>query len=97
MNNRNEVKIVVLADWGYLRVKAGVYDPLDSAFKTMIDMGDKIDGIYIGGDIAYDLDSYQGLYYEDFITMLSQVGSRWPVILNTGNHEHLTVEDEVIL
>ena len=97
MNNRDEIKLVVLADWGYLIVKAGVYNPLDAAFKTMLDMGDKIDGIYIGGDIAYDLDSYEGLYYEDFIIMLSQVGSRWPVILNTGNHEHLTIEDEIIL
>ena len=29
--------------------------------------------------------------------MLSQVGCKWPVILNTGNHEHLTPEDEEIL
>jgi hypothetical protein len=29
----------------------------------MLDIGYKIDGIYIGGDIAYDLDSYEGLYY----------------------------------
>lgn len=28
--------------------------------------------------------------------MLSQVASRWPLILNTGNHEHLTVEAEMI-
>lgn len=28
--------------------------------------------------------------------MLSQVASRWPLILNTGNHEHLTPEAEMI-
>lgn len=97
MSNRDEVKLVVLADWGYLILKRGVYDPLDAAFQTMLNMNDKIDGIYIGGDIAYDLDSYEGAYYEDFIIMLSQVGSRWPVIMNTGNHEHLSPEDEEIL
>ncbi len=63
LSNSTEVKLVVLADWGFLRVKAGIYDPLDSAFKLMLDMDEKIDGIYIGGDIAYDLDSYEGLYY----------------------------------
>lgn len=97
LRNDTQVKMVVLADWGFLRVKAGVFDPLDSAFKSMIDYGQNIDAIYIGGDIAYDLDSYEGLYYMDFITMLSQVASRWPLILNTGNHEHLTIDDEVIL
>lgn len=86
-----QIKLIILADWGYLRAKAGIYDPLDSAFKLMLEMDEKIDGIYIGGDIAYDLDSYEGMYYEDFIIMLSQVASRWPLILNTGNHEHLTV------
>lgn len=36
LSNKTEVKFVILADWGYLRVKAGVYDPLDSAFKLML-------------------------------------------------------------
>ena len=60
LSNKMDVKLVVLADWGFLKVKAGVYDPLDSAFKKMMDINDKIDAIYIGGDIAYDLDSYEG-------------------------------------
>lgn len=58
-----------------------------------MDFNNDIDAIYIGGDIAYDLDSYQGQYYQDFIIMLSQVSSRWPLILNTGNHEHLSLKD----
>ena len=29
--------------------------------------------------------------------MLSQVGSRWPVIVNTGNHERKNIEDTVLL
>jgi hypothetical protein len=29
----------------------------------MMDFNNDIDAIYIGGDIAYDLDSYQGQYY----------------------------------
>ena len=89
--------MVVLADWGFLRVKKDEYDALDDAFQKMLDTDEKIDGIYIGGDIAYDLDFYSGLYYEDFIKMLSQVGSRWPVVLNIGNHEHLSLNDEIIL
>lgn len=39
LRNDTQVKMVVLADWGFLRVKAGVFDPLDSAFKSMIDYG----------------------------------------------------------
>ena len=58
-----------------------------------MDFNNDIDAIYIGGDIAYDLDSYQGQYYQDFIIMLSQVSSRWPLILNTANHEHLSLKD----
>lgn len=60
MSNRDQIKMVVLADWGFLKAKAGVYDPLDTAFKSMLDMEKKIDAIYIGGDIAYDLDSFEG-------------------------------------
>ena len=29
--------------------------------------------------------------------MLSQVGSRWPVIVNTGNHERKDIQDVVLL
>lgn len=94
LSDKTEVKLVVLADWGFLKVKAGVYDPLDNAFNKMININQRIDAIYIGGDIAYDLDSYEGEYYQDFITMLSQVACRWPLILNTGNHEHLTLYDQ---
>jgi hypothetical protein len=80
----------VIADWGFLRVKAGIYDPLDKAFDQILNSNEKIDGIYIGGDIAYDLSSVvdNNYYYEDFVKMLSQVASRWPLLLNIGNHEH---------
>lgn len=36
LRNDTEVKLIILADWGYLRVKAGVYDPLDNAFKSIM-------------------------------------------------------------
>ena len=29
--------------------------------------------------------------------MLSQVSPRWPLILNPGNHEHKTDEDEILM
>lgn len=39
MKNNTQLKIVVLADWGYIKkAKVGIYDRLDSAFKSMIDM-----------------------------------------------------------
>lgn len=92
LSNNEQIKLIVLADWGYLIDKAGLYDPLDRAFEHLMNFEENIHGIYVGGDIAYDLDSFQGRYYEDFINMLSIPASRWPLILNIGNHEHLTLE-----
>ena len=38
INIDTQIKLVILADWGYLKAKAGIYDPLDEAFKTMLQM-----------------------------------------------------------
>lgn len=58
LHSKDQFRMVVLADWGFLRVKKDEYDALDDAFQKMLDTDEKIDGIYIGGDIAYDLDFY---------------------------------------
>lgn len=38
LSDKTQVKLIVLADWGFLKVKAGVYDPLETAFSKMIDI-----------------------------------------------------------
>ena len=86
-------KMIVLADWGFLNKKKHIYDPLTSSFDYIIERRIRIDAVNINGDIAYDLDSNEGVDYEQFLRMLSQISCRWPVILNAGNHEHISKTD----
>ena len=93
----NKIKMINLADWSYLVLKKGEYDPLDDSFDQLLNSNVQIDVLYINGDIAYDLDSNNGRNYEEFIVMLSQVGMHWPIIINTGNHERYSKEDITLL
>lgn len=52
-----------------------------------------VNGMVINGDIAYDLDSNNGLNYEFFVNMLSRIARYVPAYFNTGNHEHLSDDD----
>ena len=47
--------------------------------------------------MAYDIDSNNGENYENFLITISQVSCSWPVIINTGNHEHYSKYDFKIL
>lgn len=87
---------MTLADWGYLIKKKGIYDSLDSSMDYLL-KNDHLDLLYINGDIAYDLSSNEGKNYEDFLAMLSQVAIKLPIILGTGNHEHNTYTDLMVL
>lgn len=90
-----EIKMIVLGDWGYLQEKKEEksYQPLTESFDRLIDSEIEIDAIYIGGDVAYDLDSNEGKNYEDFLKMLSQISSLWPLIFCPGNHEYKSNDD----
>ena len=79
------IRMVVLADWSFLITKVGIYDRLDASMNYLLE-NEKIDLLYVNGDIAYDLSSNSGKNYEDFLNMLSQVAVRWPTIMITGNH-----------
>jgi hypothetical protein len=50
----------------------------------------EINGLMIGGDVGYDLDTNNCLNYESFMVMLSQTARSVPVIMVTGNHEYNT-------
>lgn len=93
ISRNQDVKMVVLADWGYLQTKAKVYDKLDDAFDYILGMKEQPDVVYLGGDYAYDLSTGNGASYEYFLIMLSQISSVWPCIFMTGNHEYNTPED----
>jgi hypothetical protein len=94
-----EIKMIVLGDWGYLRKKKKKksYRPLTESFDLLIDSKIDIDAIYIGGDVAYDLDSNEGKNYEDFLKMLAQISSLWPLIFCPGNHEYKSNDDKEIM
>jgi 3',5'-cyclic AMP phosphodiesterase CpdA len=51
-----------------------------------IRIDEKIDGIILSGDFAYDFDSNNGKNYEEFLAILSRIGKFIPVFLQTGNH-----------
>lgn len=85
--------MVVLADWGYLISKVGVYDRLDAAFDLLLKSPNQPDLVCLGGDYAYDLSTSNGKNYENFLIMLSQISVSWPCIFITGNHEYYTKND----
>lgn len=63
------------------------YTPLDSAFEALIRTNrTQIHGIVLNGDYAYDLDSNKFKNYKEFLVMLSQISTIWPVIMSAGNH-----------
>lgn len=93
IDDQQNIKMVVLADWGYLISKVGVYDRLDSAFDSLLKSSDQPDVVCLGGDYAYDLSTSNGKNYENFLIMLSQISVAWPCIFITGNHEYYTKND----
>lgn len=88
--------MVVLADWSYLELKSGQYDRLDGAFEHLLRSNDQPNIIYMDGDYAYDLSTNNGINYDNFLIMLSQIAAVWPCILNTGNHEYKTANDHML-
>jgi DNA repair exonuclease SbcCD nuclease subunit len=54
---------------------------------------EKVDGIIVNGDIAYDLDSNNGKNYEEMLNLISRQCRYIPIFLNTGNHEHHSTDD----
>ncbi len=88
--------MLVLADWSYLELKSGQYDRLDGAFERLLKSNDQPNIIYMNGDYAYDLSSNNGINYDNFLIMLSQISPFWPCIFNIGNHEHNSPADFLI-
>ena len=93
IDDGDPLKVVVLADWSFMKQKQNIHHSLKKSFEYLITNDIRVNAININGDIAYDLDSNEGENYEEFLKMLSQVSCRWPVILNAGNHEHLSKDD----
>ena len=91
----DSISMVIVADWSYLVNKRGIYDSLDDAFDYLLAKKD-IDILYVDGDIAYDLSTGNGKNYEEFLKMMGQVSSTWPVIMVTGNHERKKTEDMML-
>ncbi len=46
----------------------------------------KVRGIIVNGDIAYDLDSNNGTNYEEFLSLLSRSSRFMPSLVIAGNH-----------
>jgi len=67
----------------------GKYVPLDNLFAPVL-RNQEINGLMIGGDVGYDLDTNNCLNYEKFLVMLSSIAKTVPVIMVTGNHEYNT-------
>jgi predicted MPP superfamily phosphohydrolase len=88
-NVSRKMTIIALADWSPLDKNNGKYVPLDGLFASVI-RNQEINGLMIGGDVGYDLDSNNCLNYERFLVMLSGIAKTVPVIMVTGNHEYNT-------
>lgn len=88
-NEERKMSLIVLADWSHLDNNKDRYVPLDGLFASVM-AKQEINGLMIGGDVGYDLDSNNCTNYEKFMVMLSEVAKSVPVIMVTGNHEYNT-------
>lgn len=84
-NVNRKINLITLADWSHLEKNIGKYVPLDDLLDTVM-AKQEINGLMIGGDVGYDLDTNNCLNYESFLVMLSKTAKSIPVIMVTGNH-----------
>lgn len=84
-NGKRKMNMIVLADWSHLDKNKGKYVALDNLLTSVIGR-QEINGLMIGGDVGYDLDTNNCTNYERFMVMLSQTAKSIPVIMVTGNH-----------
>jgi predicted MPP superfamily phosphohydrolase len=84
-DSRRKINIIALADWSSLDKNKDKYVPLDALFASVTEK-QEINGLMIGGDVGYDLDTNNCLNYEKFMVMLSKFAKSIPVIMVTGNH-----------
>lgn len=45
-----------------------------------------INAVIVAGDIAYDLDSFDGKVYEDFLILMQEFSKTLPFFITPGNH-----------
>jgi predicted MPP superfamily phosphohydrolase len=84
-DSKRKINLITLADWSALDKNKDKYAPLDGLFASVMEK-QEINGVMIGGDVGYDLDTNNCLNYESFLVMLSKVATTVPVIMVTGNH-----------
>ncbi len=83
------LKMVVLADWG--TIETDVMTPITDHLKRYL-RNTEVNAVMIAGDIAYDLDSFNGRVYEDFLGLMQEFSPRLPFFITPGNHERRTVD-----
>lgn len=69
-NEKRKIRLIALADWSHLDNNIGKYVSLDNLFHSVMGK-QEINGLMIGGDVGYDLDTNNCLNYEKFLVMLS--------------------------
>jgi hypothetical protein len=58
-NTTNTVRFINLADWSEIKKKIGIYASINKTLDTIRRRTD-IDGLFINGDICYEIDSDNG-------------------------------------
>lgn len=83
------IQFIVIADWGYIHTQP--YTPLAQVFGKLIsESKTDFQGVIMNGDYAYDLETNECQNYVEFLNMMSQISSVWPMIINTGNRESIS-------
>ena len=80
-----DVNVAIFADWSPLTTSLNKMTSIDNSLKRII-IEKRISVIVINGDIAYDLDSNNGIDYVNFLNYLSEISCRTPIIHISGNH-----------
>ncbi len=92
--------MIVLGDWAPIFVRP--YLPIHESLTHLIDLRRqekaafpikneyRFTAMVIAGDIAYNLEDYNCMKYNWFMSELEKVSPYWPIILFPGNHDDVS-------
>jgi hypothetical protein len=89
MQTNLPVQFLTFGDWSYYNASQyPQFPPITNCLNLMKSYNlEDIQGMIFLGDQAYNLNSQNGTYYMQLLTMLEPYASVWPFIPTPGNHE----------
>ena len=83
MQEERTANFIHFADWSQINYHVHLPSIIPAIEKIL--KNEHIDAIIINGDLGYEI-NYNVHHHLEFMTLLSSLSSRTPIIFNRGNH-----------